>query len=246
LTVQKGGAGLTLICSGEEVGVSTEENLAFRAAELFFKKGYGKGGVRLDLKKNIPVAAGLAGGSSDAACCLLALNELFGSGLSSDDLRSLAAELGSDIPFFVEGGAALCTGRGEVVRLLRSPFRFSGILLAPEAQLKTTEMYSSLTPEDMQGPHVNEMLRSIQSGDLTKVCSGLFNSFERAAFEKVPELARLKTRLEDLGSLGVVLCGSGPTLLGIFPDVGAAKAALHRLRADNKLKMRFAATIETF
>ncbi len=246
LEVRKQGAGIALVCSGENVGASAEENLAFRAAELFLRNGYGTGGVHLDLKKNIPVAAGLGGGSSDAGCCLLALNELFGARLSAGCLRSLAAELGSDVPFFVEGETALCTGRGEIVRRLRGSLHFGGILLAPEARLKTPEMYKSLTSEDRHGPDVNVMLDAIESGDLRSVCSALFNSFEKLAFRQVPELTRLRSALEELGSIGVVLCGSGPVLLGIFPSVKEAVTGLQRLTPEAVRQKRFAAVIGTF
>lgn len=246
LTVRKQKAGISLESSGETVEGSAEENLAFKAAALFFERGRGKGGVHLELKKNIPVAAGLGGGSSNAACCLLALNELLGSGLSPDDLRSLAAELGSDVPFFIEGGTALCTGRGEDVNPLRAAPRFGGILVAPDVRFKTSEMYSLLSAEDSQGPDVNEMLRSIESGELSSLCSALFNSFEGVALHKAPELPTLKKMLEKLGSLRVILCGSGPSLLGVFPTLAQAEAALQRLRLAKGPKTRFTGVISSF
>jgi len=246
LTLRKQGTGVTLECLRETVEGSTEENLAFKAADLFLRKGHGTGGVHLELKKNIPIAAGLGGGSSDAASCLMALNELFRVGLSDDDLRSTAAELGSDVPFFVEGGTALCTGRGELVKPLPAAPRFGGILIAPDVRFKTSEMYGLLSAEDSQGPDVDVMLHSIESGELSSVCSSLFNSFERVAFQKAPELAHLKSMLERLGSLGVILCGSGPTLLGIFPSVAQAEAALQRFRLATGPKTRFAAVVSTF
>jgi 4-diphosphocytidyl-2-C-methyl-D-erythritol kinase len=243
LTVRKQQRGVTLACSGRTIEGNAEDNLAFKAADRFLSKGHGTGGVHLELKKNIPVAAGLGGGSSDAACCLLALNELLGSGLSPEDLRSPAAELGSDVPFFVEGGTALCTGRGKP---LRAAPRFGGILAAPEVRFATSEMYSLLSAEDLQGPDVSEMLRSVESGELSSVCSALFNSFERVAFQKAPELATLKSRLEMSGSTGVILCGSGPALLGIFPTLAQAEAALQRFRLATGPKTRFAARVSSF
>jgi len=230
LKLHKKSSGIVLTCSQNELAASPEQNLVFKAAELFFKKGCATGGAHLDLKKNIPVAAGLGGGSSDAACCLLALNELFGSELSPDSLRSMAAELGSDVPFFVEGGTALCTGRGDVVKKLRDAPPFVGILVSPGSPLKTSEMYASLTSEDFRGPDVEEILRPIKEGDLRRVCSSLFNAFERVAFQKLPELQRLKRELDELGSMGTVLCGSGPTILAIFPRFSQAASAVKQLR----------------
>ncbi len=246
LEVEKRWSGLRLSCSERELARNPEENLAFKAADLFFKGGYGRGGVNLELKKRVPVAAGLGGGSSDGACCLLALNELFRSGLSVEAMRSLAAELGSDAPFFVEGGTALCTGRGEIVKRLAEAPRFAGILAAPDSGLKTGEMYGSLAPEDFRGPQPDAILRSIEDGDLKGVCSGLFNSFERAALRAAPELGELRRTLQELGSVGTVLCGSGPTLLGIFRRLEEAEAALARLRERQENKTRFLVAITAF
>lgn len=246
LSVRKQEKRVTLSCSGAAIDVAAEENLVVRAANLFFRRGYTRPGVHLELKKNIPVAAGLGGGSSDAACCLLALNELFSAGLSNDTLREMAAELGSDVPFFIEGATALCTGRGEVVKPLPAAPRFGGILAAPEVHFKTSEMYSLLSAEDSQGPDVSEMLRSIASGEQSSLCSALFNSFERVAFHKAPELAPLKGVLEKLGSRRVILCGSGPTLLAIFRSTAQAEAALQRLRSAAGPKTRFAAVVSSF
>ncbi len=244
LTVQKRRASITLRWAGEYVEGPLEENLAFRAAELLLRKAGAKGGVALELKKNIPVAAGLGGGSSDAACCLLALNELFGAGLSPDDLRSLAAELGSDAAFFIEGGAALCTGRGEIVKPIRSRVTFSGVLVTPKCRFRTTEMYAALEPEDMRGPDVSAILRSIESGDLSGVCSSLFNSFERVAFQKEPALKDLKRTLEESGCLRVILCGSGPTLLGICGTTEEAEAVLRAVSEQAPPRIRLKAVME--
>ena len=246
LKVEKTQSEVSLTCSQPELAEKPEENLAFRAADMFLTRGYGSGGVHLELRKTIPVAAGLGGGSSDGACCLLALNELFRTRLSPEAVRSVAAKLGSDVPFFVEGGTALCTGRGEIVRQLRDAPRFAGILAAPESHFKTEEMYASLIPEDFRGPEVDVKVRAIEEGDLKSICSALFNSFERAAFRVAPELGELRRKLEELGSMGTVLCGSGPTLLGIFPQLQEAETALARLRLLEARETFFTAVISAF
>jgi 4-diphosphocytidyl-2-C-methyl-D-erythritol kinase len=209
-------------------------------------RGYGRGGVRLELKKNIPVAAGLGGGSSDGACCLLALNHLFKTGLRDDVLRSLAAELGSDAPFFIEGGIALCTERGDVVKQLPQAPPFSGIVAAPGAALNTGKMYSLLSREDQGGPGVEKMLNAITNGNLSRVCSALFNTFQKLALREVPEVGELTKKLRDLGSMGTVLCGSGPTVLGIFAQAKEADTAFRQLMADKNKKAAFAALISAF
>jgi 4-diphosphocytidyl-2-C-methyl-D-erythritol kinase len=246
LYVRRERSGLSLICSNEVLAEEAEKNLAYRAAELFFGQGHAHGGVRLELTKNIPIAAGLGGGSSDAACCLLALNELFASGLSPEELRLLAAELGSDVPFFVEGGTALCTGKGEVVTQLPPAPHFAGIVASPGDSMKTGEMYGRLTPEDFQGPEAEEMLGSIRSGRLENVCSALFNTFEKVALRAMPEIAALKKRLEDVGSVGSLLCGSGPTVFGVFPGLEQTERALGQLTIKRENQPSFSAAVSAF
>jgi 4-diphosphocytidyl-2-C-methyl-D-erythritol kinase len=158
----------------------------------------------------------------------------------------MAAQLGSDVPFFIEGGTALCTGRGEAVKALPAAPSFGGILAAPNVHFKTPEMYSLLSAKDSQGPDASVMLRSIASGEQSSLCSALFNSFERVAFHKAPELAPLTGVLEKLGSRRVILCGSGPTLLGIFRTLAQAEAALQRFRLGKGPKPHFAAVISSF
>jgi len=242
LKVRKKVSGVRLTCSEPELAGNPEQNLVFKAADLFLSRGYGRGGLRLELRKRTPIAAGLGGGSSDGACCLLALNELFGRSLSPEVLKALAGELGSDAPFFVEGGTALCTGKGEVVRQLRDAPRFAGILAAPDRRLKTAEIYRALDREDFCGPEVDDTLRAIEEGDLKGLCSALFNGLETVAFREAPELRKLKGKLEDVGSVGTVLCGSGPTLLAIFPGAREAEMGLSRLTQETG----FAALVSAF
>ena len=245
LRVRKRKAGVVLKHSGREIPGSAEENLVFRAADLFLRRGHGAGGVEMELRKMIPVGAGLGGGSSDGACCLLALNELFGSGLMASELKLLASELGSDCPFFIEGGTAVCTGRGDVVRPLRVSARFGGILVTPEARVETAAMYSLLEAKDLEGPDVGEMIRSLESGEIEGVYSGLHNSFERVAFRSLPELRELKRGLEEAGAGAVILCGSGPTLLGFFPGGDEAESALGKLTGREGPKVRLAAAVRS-
>ncbi|MDP2897884.1 MAG: 4-(cytidine 5'-diphospho)-2-C-methyl-D-erythritol kinase [bacterium] len=246
LSVRRQKEGVTLSCSGETIDGAAEENLVVRAANLFFRRGYARLGVHLELRKTIPVAGGLGGGSSDAACCLLALNELFAAGLSNDTLREMAAELGSDVPFFIEGGIALCTGRGEIVQPLSPAPPFTGVLVTPKSRFKTSEMYALLAQDDSDGPDLDDMLRSIESGDLASVCSALFNSFTTAAFRLAPELPRLRHILHRLGSMSVVLCGSGPTLLGVFQGIAQGEAAMRELQAASLGETRLVHLTATF
>jgi 4-diphosphocytidyl-2-C-methyl-D-erythritol kinase len=246
LRIRKQTVGVKLTCSDSELGEHPEDNLAFQAAELFLDSGYGSNGVHLELWKKIPIAAGLGGGSSDGACCLLALNELFGSDLSAETLRCLAAKLGSDAPFFIEGGTALCTGRGEIIQPLRGSPRFTAILVTPDRHLRASEVYESLGPSDFAGPEADVMLRAMEEGNLERVCSALFNGLEGAVLRKAPELAPLKRSLEEGGSMGTVVSGSGPTIVGIFAYKENAEVALGRLRASPPPEIGHPALVTTF
>ena len=210
-----------------------EDNLVYRAASLLRSTASVKQGVRIRLKKRIPVGSGLGGGSSNAAVALLALNKLWECGLSKKRLTRLAVRLGSDVPFFLVGGTALGLERGEkVVPLFDRLQEQSLLLFYPDLRLSTREAYSlghwqnyaeerMLTTEDldttMQRLHdtVNQK---------TEDWSFLKNDFEDVLFERYPVLAEIQQRLTEAGCKKVMLCGSGSTLLGLGGIQQASRA----------------------
>jgi 4-diphosphocytidyl-2-C-methyl-D-erythritol kinase len=246
LKVSKQERGVTLVCSDRELDRTPEENLAFRAADLFLRNGYGRGGIRLELRKNTPIAAGLGGGSSDGACCLLALNELFGSNLPAEELRSLSAKLGSDPPFFIAGGTALCTGRGDTVHQLTAAPGFAAIVATPKERLLAAEVYDFLGTEDFKGPEPGPMLEAIEHGDLKGICSALYNGLEKAVLRKMPCLEKVKRFFADAGSLGTVVCGSGPTILAIFSGVEEAEEGLRGANSSGLAGLSGMSFVRTF
>lgn len=187
----------------------------------------------LDLDKRIPMAAGMAGGSADAAAALIGLNRLWGCGLTLAQLRSLGAELGSDVPFCMTGGTALGTGRGTDITpvLSRGPFHW---VVWPDAEpLSTTEVFRAwdrrCAPADNDPDGV---LYALHSSDPRQLAAVLSNELEPAAFALRPRLAERKRRLLDAGALGVVLAGSGPTLLALAADHASATAVAQQLDGD--------------
>ncbi|WP_025693322.1 4-(cytidine 5'-diphospho)-2-C-methyl-D-erythritol kinase [Paenibacillus zanthoxyli] len=193
-----------------------EKNLAFQAAKLL-KERYGVGqGVHIHLDKKIPVAAGLAGGSSDAAAALRGLNRLWRLGLPGEELQELGAELGSDVPFCVTGGTALATGRGERLTPIASMPQCWVVLAKPPINVSTAEVYGKLRADRIAvHPSARLMREAIEAGDFQAVCGRLGNVLEEVTLKLHPEVQQLKEAMIRLGAEGVLMSGSGPTVFGL-------------------------------
>ncbi|HHX75584.1 MAG TPA: 4-(cytidine 5'-diphospho)-2-C-methyl-D-erythritol kinase [Firmicutes bacterium] len=202
------------------------DNLAWRAAERLKRFYRISHGVRIELKKRIPVAAGLAGGSSDAAAVLRGLVRLWHLPWEQENLLQLAVGLGSDVPFCLSGGTALGTGRGEKVTNLAPCPHFYVVLANPGFMLKTAEVYRSLTEADLEpGYDPAPMLRALACGDRNAMGANLTNTLEAAAFRLNPAIRALKEKLARRAPS--LMCGSGPTVFALFTvDAEAEKAAL--------------------
>jgi 4-diphosphocytidyl-2-C-methyl-D-erythritol kinase len=210
------------------------DNLVCRAAELLRDRFGVRAGVDVRLTKRIPIAAGLAGGSSDAAATLAGLNRLWRLGLGANQLSALGAELGSDVSFFFFGPAAWCTGRGEVVEPLKLGGPIDLVLVCPEAGLSTASVFKALelpgAPVDGAG-----VRRAVESGDVEELGRCLFNRLEEPAMRLCPEVGRWRERLARLGPAGARMSGSGSTVFALAR--GAADAlrlsrALSSVRED--------------
>ena len=206
---------LALRCSVPSL--ESPDNLALRAAELLKERTGYSGGAEIHLEKHIPMAAGLGGGSSDAAVTLTALNELWDLNLSREELMPLAAALGSDVPFFLTGGTAMMEGRGEVVRSLPSmPVSHLVLLVPPEdVPSKTATLYRLLTPSHYTDGSVSARLAaSIEAGHGPRD-ETLFNVFEAVAPQVFPSLEEYRRALREAGAAVARLTGSGPTLFSL-------------------------------
>lgn len=193
-----------------------EKNLAFQAA-LLLKKRYGiRRGVYMHLDKQIPVAAGLAGGSSDAAAALKGLNKLWGLGLSLLELESLGAELGSDVPFCIRGGTAIARGRGEKLESIAPPPQCWVILAKPPINVSTADVYGKLRASEIRRhPSVPRMLDAIARESFPDLCAELGNVLEEVTLDRYPEVRQIKDCMVKLGADGVLMSGSGPTVFGL-------------------------------
>ena len=203
---------LSLTCNQEEL--ETEENLAYRAAVLMRDHTGTAEGVRINIEKGIPVAAGLGGGSSDAAAALVGLNRLWGLGLGAEELQILAAQLSSDAPFFVHGGTAIVLGRGERVRALPAADLPWMVLLAPGTVLanKTASMYSAISQTSYTRGALTRKLEARIRGGGDVPAQFLFNAFDDVAWNVLPDISRHWEAFESVGAREVHLAGSGPTL----------------------------------
>ena len=218
-----------MICTRPEL--SNVENLAARAAQVVRERCVISQGVQIELRKRIPVAAGLGGGSSDAAAVLRAMQQWWQLPLTPTDLYEMAAELGSDVPFLLTGGLALCEGRGELVRPL--PARWPPslrwlLLLKPAIDVATGPVFRDLPVRDYtDGSHSRALVASLESG---KQSEDFHNSLERGVLERYPEVAQAKAAMFAAGCTRVQLSGSGPTLFAPFPDLSGAMQARARLQ----------------
>ncbi|MGG3737705.1 4-(cytidine 5'-diphospho)-2-C-methyl-D-erythritol kinase [Aeribacillus pallidus] len=190
-------------------------NHAYQAAQLL-KDTYGiKKGVHIEINKEIPVAAGLAGGSSDAAAVLRGLNELWKLGLSLDELAQLGSQIGSDVSFCVYGGTALATGRGEKISHLPSPPNCWVILAKPATGVSTAEVYKNLNLRQIQHPNTKGMIEAIYEQNYEKVCEHVGNVLESVTLHMHPEVAHIKEQMKRFGADAVLMSGSGPTVFGL-------------------------------
>ena len=217
-----------IIVESEGLDVPTEDNLCYKAAMLF-REVYGiKRGVRIRLIKNIPVGGGLGGGSSDAACVFKAMNKLFGTEISLDDLTETCKPLGADVPFFVKGGAAYARGKGDELKFFKLP-RMSLILYYPGYPVSTSWAYeeydrSLLTPQ----PEVNKIdeadtKEKKKKKKKARINFAIENDFEKVVFKKHPDLLDIKMNLIAAGAFFISLSGSGSCLYTLIDDTTRKK-----------------------
>ena len=193
-----------------------EKNLAFQAAKLIKERYNVRQGVYIHLDKKIPVAAGLAGGSSDAAAALRGLNRLWGLNIPEQELCQLGAELGSDVPFCVTGGTAIARGRGEKLEAIHQPPQCWVVLAKPPINVSTADVYGKFRVENIkQHPSITGMNAALESGSFSQMCSQLGNVLETVTLNMYPEVLQLKDSMIRLGADGVLMSGSGPTVFGL-------------------------------
>ena len=228
---------LVLECShpGLEIGPS---NIILKAAKLLQKKSGELRGARIVLDKQIPIGAGLAGGSTDAAATLRGLNKLWQLGLSLAELRKLGAQLGSDIPFCIESGWAIASGRGEKLKPFPQKKKFQLVLLNPGFEVSTKWAYQNV--DSLPGSRRNLsglVYEALDKKDFERVNKIALNDLERVTAREYPQIGQMRQSLTDLGALVTRMSGSGPTVWGLFKDETSAKKAEKALKNSYKFAL---------
>ncbi len=215
----------------DDPGLPTDEqNLVVRAAKLLSEAAGVEAGVRIELVKRIPVAAGLGGGSSDGAAALWGLNRLWGIRWSRTRLMDLAVRLGMDVPFFLGPGPALATGRGECLEPLGKMGEYALVLVNPGVPLATREVYERVPAGWQAEPTgTQRVMDALRERNTARVAGALTNNLERVVEPLLPALARMKAALLAAGALGAVMSGSGPTVFGVARSLDHARQIRRRV-----------------
>lgn len=205
-------------------------NLAYQAAKILKEMYKVNSGVSIKIEKNIPVAAGLAGGSSDAAATLKGLNVLWGLNLTLDELAQIGTKIGSDVAFCVYGGTALATGRGEKIQELPAPANCWVILAKPTLGVSTADIYGNLKIDRIVHPKTTTMVDAIKDKDYDLMCNSLGNVLEDVTLKLYPEVANLKEQMQRFGADAVLMSGSGPTVFGLVNQESRVQRIYNGLR----------------
>ncbi|MDD3024712.1 MAG: 4-(cytidine 5'-diphospho)-2-C-methyl-D-erythritol kinase [Syntrophomonadaceae bacterium] len=210
-----------------------KENLACQAAALFLDKYGCEEGVRIFIEKSIPIGAGLAGGSSDAAAVLWGLNRLLDCKLEEQDLLNLGAQIGSDVPFCLLGGSALARGRGELLQPLKQSVPLLLLLVKPDFQVSTAEVYKQFNLAQVERfPDTRAFLESWRKCDIIGIAAHMENVLESVSIKIFPEIALIKEKLKKLGALNALMSGSGPSVFAVFTDRVLALKAMENMRTS--------------
>ena len=210
---------------------ANENNLAYRAAKILMDEFEVSDGLSINLQKFIPVAAGLAGGSTDAAAVLIGTNKLFHLGLSLEELMVRGKKLGADVPYCLLGGTALAEGVGEVLTPLPDMPSCSILLAKPPVSVSTKEVYGALRADEIEvHPDIDGMVEALKAGDLRGVCDRCANVLEDVTAPSRPIIGEMERDMKKMGALCSIMSGSGPTVFGIFDDESAARKCRNHMR----------------
>ncbi|MGL4453930.1 MAG: 4-(cytidine 5'-diphospho)-2-C-methyl-D-erythritol kinase [Sarcina sp.] len=208
-----------------------EKNLAYKAAKLFMDTYNIKVGVDIHIKKNIPVSAGMAGGSSDAATVLYLMNKVFNQGLSKYELEKLAVKIGADVPYCIEGGTALCEGIGEEIKKIK-PFKDKILVIVkPSFGVSTKDVYGDLDISKIRKhADIEGLMKCMSKEDLYGVSTRMRNVLENVTVKKHRVIREIKDELRDVGAVGTMMSGSGPTVFAFFEDMLIAQKAYDKMK----------------
>lgn len=222
---------------------SDERNLVYKAAKLLMDEFQVTSGVEIHLRKFIPTAAGMGGGSSDAAAVLVGVNRMFQLGLTKRELMERSVAIGADVPFCVLRGTALAEGIGEILTPLPSLPKCFVLIAKPPINVSTKFVYTNLRANELTcHPDIDGQIRALQDGDLEAVCKKMGNVLETVTIPAYPIIQTIKDKMMQCGAVNAMMSGSGPTVFGIFNEREQAEKAAELLREEDKIRQMFVTT----
>ena len=220
-----------------------ENNLVYKAAKLLCDEFQIRDGIHVNLQKRIPVAAGMAGGSTDAAAVLYGVNKIFDLGLTTEQLMERGVKIGADVPYCLMRGTALAEGIGEKLTCL-SPMVKCPILIAkPAINVSTKFVYENLKLDGIKHPDMQKLIADIQEKDLYKIAADMGNVLETVTIPEYPIIAEIKEYMMEHGAVGAMMSGSGPTVFGLFDNESIAEEAYEAMKQSGLAKQVFLTTI---
>lgn len=217
-----------------------KSNLVYKAAEMIMKQFGLQEGVEITLEKNIPIAAGMAGGSSDAAAVFRGMNRLFGLGMSLSEMQKLGVKIGADIPYCMMGGTALSEGIGEILSSLPMPPKAYLLIAKPDIDVSTKFVYENLHADTLTyHPDVDGMVKALKEEDLKGITERMGNVLETVTEKAYPVIGEIKALMKAEGAMNALMSGSGPTVFGIYEDKETAKSAYKALEEQKLAKQLF-------
>ena len=239
LTFTKAEEGIHLQVDNQELPTDGN-NLICKAAKLLMEDAGVTGGVCITLEKHIPIAAGMAGGSTDAAAALLGINELYEIGYDVEKLKELGVKIGADVPYCIQGGTALAEGIGEMLSTLPTPPACHLVIAKPDINVSTKFVYENLRANELEShPDIDGMVKALKQGDLKGITDRLANVLETVTVPAYPVIDDIKQTMLEEGAEGALMSGSGPTVFGMFTDIEKAKQAAQKITDAELAKQVF-------
>ena len=222
---------------------TNENNLVYKAAKLLCDEFQIKDGIHVNLQKRIPVAAGMAGGSTDAAAVLYGVNKIFDLGLTTEQLMERGVKIGADVPYCLMRGTALAEGIGEKLSPLPPMVKCPILIAKPAINVSTKFVYENLKLDGIKHPDIKKLVADIKEKDLYKIAADMGNVLETVTIPEYPVVAEIKDHMMNHGAVGSMMSGSGPTVFGLFDNQQAAEAAFEAMKQSGLAKQVYLTTI---
>ena len=232
ISFEKCNKGINISCNKPYIPTD-DKNLVYKAAKLFMDTYDINEGINMYIKKNIPVSAGMAGGSADAAAVFKALREVFKIDADDNELMNLGVKIGADVPYCIIGGTALCEGIGEIITPLKPFKNHVLVLVKPNFGVSTKEVYRNLDISKIfKHPNTEVLIKAMEEENLESVCSNMKNLLENVTLRKYPVLKRIKEDMIKMGAMGSMMSGSGPTIFAFFDDMLKAQRCYDKFKTQ--------------